>query len=353
MKTLGGMYKINVIEHANLNTCQGIIYCYDLKYLSEEEILTGLQKQKVITVRKIKRKINEDLVDTALCVLTFKSSHLPTSIDVGFHRVQVKLFIPNPLRCVNCFKFGHPKKFCNSNRVCALCSETFHDKEPCKSGNHCINCEGPHSNSSKECPRYQREYEIQKIRTTSKLSYFEAKKSFESMYPNFTPNIPNKTSQSNPNKQTNSLINEQSTHTNTTYTTNTQKSNDTNITTNNSNPQTTKKYEQNTDTLSTKAQTSNQINHKNTNIINKNKSNENSSIIKDTTTTSNISPNTKECKPSNSPATDESDMDFDMPETVHNINNTNRIESPNFELELQLINKKAEEEKEKIGFPGF
>ena len=188
IKSLGGIFDVTVREHATLNQCQGLIYCHDARFLTEEEILSGLnaQKQKVTAVRKIKRKINGELKDTALCILTFKMSYLPPYINFGFHRIPVQIYIPNPLRCLNCFKFGHPRKYCKKERVCAQCSELFH-AESCSSGSKCVNCLESHNNWSRECEIFKKEFEIQKLRVTFRLSYFDAKKKFESMYPNITP----------------------------------------------------------------------------------------------------------------------------------------------------------------------
>lgn len=179
----GNTYKVKVTEHSTLNTVQGMIYCWDSKYLSEEEILEGLTDQKVVGVRKIKKKVGDAFVDTALCILTFKRSLLPSSIKFGFHSVLVKPYIPNPLRCLNCFRFGHTRKNCKRERVCAHCSDLFHEPDMCKTGSRCINCKGAHTNWNKECPQFVRELGIQTIKIQEKIPYFEAKKKYDS-FPN-------------------------------------------------------------------------------------------------------------------------------------------------------------------------
>lgn len=188
MKTLGGQFNIKIEEHKTLNECKGIVYCADLKYIPEAEIVLELSSQKVTEVRKIKKKVNGELLDTALCIVTFKSSSLPEILRIGFHQCPVKLYIPNPMRCLNCFKYGHPKKYCRGERICPLCSEQYHEND-CKTANKCINCTAPknnHNNWSKDCDRYKTEYEIQKISVTDKISNFEARKKFKLIHPDFT-----------------------------------------------------------------------------------------------------------------------------------------------------------------------
>lgn len=176
----GNTYKVKVTEHSSLNTVQGLIYCKASRFLSEEEILEGLQEQKVVAVRKIKRKVGDNLVDTNLCILTFKLSILPPDIKFGHYHVLVETYIPSPLRCLNCFRFGHTRKHCKNDRICALCSNQFHESA-CLTGSRCINCKGIHSNWSKECPYYKREVSIQTIKVQQKISYYEAKKKFDSL----------------------------------------------------------------------------------------------------------------------------------------------------------------------------
>lgn len=188
MTSLGGFYPIKVTEHKSLNECKGTIYCYDLKFIPDAEILAELASQKVTEVRKIKKKVNGELQDTALLVITFKSSTLPRVLDVGIHSCLVRQYIPSPLHCLNCFKYGHPKKYCRSERVCALCSEPFHEGD-CKISNKCVNCKEPnnnHNNWSKDCARFKSEQEIQKISVTDRISNSEARKKFKIIHPDLS-----------------------------------------------------------------------------------------------------------------------------------------------------------------------
>ena len=126
------------------------------------EILSGLnaQKQRVTAVRK--KKKNCELKDAALCILTFKMSYLPSHINFGFHRIPVQIYIPIPLRFLNCFKFGRPRKYCKQERVCAQCSELFH-ADNCSSSSKYVNCSEPHNNWSGNCEKFKKEFEIQKL----------------------------------------------------------------------------------------------------------------------------------------------------------------------------------------------
>ena len=54
---------------------------------------------------------------------------------------------------------------------------------PCKSSSH-----GPHHSNSRDCPKFQMESEIQKIRSTDEVSFPEAQCRYQAQYPvNFSP----------------------------------------------------------------------------------------------------------------------------------------------------------------------
>ena len=74
--------------------------------MSEVGILGELKDQGFgvhrVTVRK-----NGEVIPTSTIFLTFNSPDLPKEIKMGYLRVKVELFVPNPLRCFNCYSFGH------------------------------------------------------------------------------------------------------------------------------------------------------------------------------------------------------------------------------------------------------
>ncbi|XP_055605615.1 uncharacterized protein LOC129753793 [Uranotaenia lowii] len=183
--SLGGI-PISIVEHGSLNNSIGTIFCYDLKMHKDEEILSELSSQGVTQVKRMQRKNSKGkLEDTGSFILTFNLSNLPSSIDVGFYSCKVRQYIPNPLRCMNCLRFGHKKTQCKGNQICGSCAHLFHGDSECEKKFCCINCQGDHHALSKECPIYIDEYEIQKIKVSEKISMREArmKRRLQTPYP--------------------------------------------------------------------------------------------------------------------------------------------------------------------------
>ena len=99
---------------------------------------------------------------------------------MGYYRVAVSQFIPNPMRCYKCQKFGHTKFNCRKNEVCNKCGQEDHtDSQECKNEPKCVNCQGNHTSNDKSCPKWKEEKEIQRIKTERGISYTEAKRQID------------------------------------------------------------------------------------------------------------------------------------------------------------------------------
>ena len=173
-----GTVEVTSSPHTSLNQCKGIIrYSHgDLDDLTDEQICEELKSQGVKNVQRFIKKTTNGPVKLNIFLLTFNSTKLPSHIYIGLFRVNVTLYIPNPVRCLKCQKFGHGKAQCRSQEVCFKCGMVGHDGAQCSEDVKCANCDGKHMASSKNCPRYYEEKAIIKIKTVKNISYPDAKK---------------------------------------------------------------------------------------------------------------------------------------------------------------------------------
>ena len=141
----------------------------------DAEILRGLRSQGVTELYRVTRKMGEGRVPTHTFFLTFTLPALPEFIKVGYLRVKVDLFVPAPLRCFNCQRFGHSRGRCNKDPICERCGQAGHE-DTCSQTPKCSNCGGDHSPNSRNCPTFKFEQAIQKVKTEKKISFAEAKK---------------------------------------------------------------------------------------------------------------------------------------------------------------------------------
>ena len=92
------------------------------------------------------------------------------------------LFVPNPMRCYNCNKFGCTSQRCNVAVKCTGCGKVKHEGQ-CEGPKLCSNCNGPHASSAKDCPVWQKEKEIQRVRVEKRISFPEARQLVEAKMP--------------------------------------------------------------------------------------------------------------------------------------------------------------------------
>ncbi|XP_067121797.1 uncharacterized protein [Centruroides vittatus] len=167
---------ISVTPHVSLNSSRGVISEFDLMSEEESDIQIGLSDQGVTSVRRISIRRDGKLIPTKHLILTFNNPALPSFVTAGYLRCAVRLYIPNPLRCFKCQRFGHSQTSCRGKSLCAQCGTEGHDSTECKSTPHCVNCKDAHPSYSRKCPAWQREKEIQRVKTEKNISYPEARR---------------------------------------------------------------------------------------------------------------------------------------------------------------------------------
>lgn len=168
---------IKVTEHKSLNESKGVITCFDLKHASDDEILTELKSQHVIGLKRLKKRVSKELVESDSMLLTFDTLSPSEFLTVGYYeRIRVRLYIPRPMQCFNCYRFGHTGKQCKVEAICRNCGELKTYEHKCKQV-ICSNCcSVEHAAWDKICPKFVEEQEIQTIKTKEKLPYSEARK---------------------------------------------------------------------------------------------------------------------------------------------------------------------------------
>ena len=83
---------------------------------------------------------NDILVPTNTFILTFRKHTLPQSIKVGYLNSPIGPYVPNPLHCFRCKKYGHGQNTCRNKMTCARCGQIDHDSKSCKNDIQCVNC---------------------------------------------------------------------------------------------------------------------------------------------------------------------------------------------------------------------
>ena len=98
----------------------------------------------------------------------------PEVVRLGYLNFETQLYIPKPLRCFKCNRFGHVSANCKCNVRCTACAQNQETKSCTETVLKCSNCGGEHSAASRQCPCYIHEMEIVKIKTVNNIKYAEA-----------------------------------------------------------------------------------------------------------------------------------------------------------------------------------
>ena len=181
---------VRATPHRSLNSSKGVIRDHgrDLYDMSEADIVMELREQGVEEVSRFILKKDDKEIKTNTLFVTFRTPTPPEKIKIGYYNVTVNLYIPNPLRCFGCQEFGHSRKFCKKAPKCWKCGREGHEGGECTSESLCcVNCKGDHYSSSKTCPVWILEKEIQRVKAEKKLTYGEARRLVKESSPSTTP----------------------------------------------------------------------------------------------------------------------------------------------------------------------
>ena len=181
---------ISVTAHRTKNSSKGVINCFDLRDTSDEEIVDGLADHGVTDAYRIKSRREGQMIPTDNIILTFDSTELPAYVTVGYVRVKVRPYVPNPMRCFACQRFGHTKTYCRAKPVCGRCASPQHLSEQCEAENPlCANCgpnQAPHASFDRSCPTFLKEKEIVALKATNNVSFREAREIYDRTHPKVT-----------------------------------------------------------------------------------------------------------------------------------------------------------------------
>jgi hypothetical protein len=111
-------------------------------------------------------------------VIVAFTSELPTTVSIGLVNFHVHAYVPLPLRCTNCQRYGHKTKRCQACApVCAKCSGS-HKTPDCKvtekEALKFPNCGEHHSAAYRGCKRFQNVEKTLKIASKQRMSYADA-----------------------------------------------------------------------------------------------------------------------------------------------------------------------------------
>ncbi|GBL73605.1 hypothetical protein AVEN_230617-1 [Araneus ventricosus] len=150
-----GDIPIAVSAHVSLNYTRGVMSSDEFLMVSDAEFVSELEAQEGsrLAARRITLKRDGQTILTRRVILTFDTLVLPKKISTGYISCDIRPYIPHPVRCFKCQRFGHTKTTCHgSSALCSRCSEPEHEETICKNPENCFDCKGNHTSYSKTFP---------------------------------------------------------------------------------------------------------------------------------------------------------------------------------------------------------
>ena len=172
--------KCEVKRDEKLNVSRGTIHAYDLTDLSEGEVVQWLSEFGVTHAKRFTRKVRGREENTPTLLLTFDTPSCPTKIELDYTTYHVKRYVPNPLICYQCGKFGHPSARCGKDPKCLRCGEGKHSGD---CDEKCLSCSQlGHSCLSRKCEVWQREKDICALKVEREIPFGQARKLYENIH---------------------------------------------------------------------------------------------------------------------------------------------------------------------------
>lgn len=139
--------------------------------LSEDDIREETMASKVIRFKKG----NGEVTPVTLLIFTSEPAEI---VYIGYTPFKLKPYIPQPLRCDNCQRFGHKTSNCNGPTRCSFCSGS-HKYTDCPKNKQidkpkCSNCGQEHSAAFKGCSTYTLRKQALVVKVKNNVTFKDA-----------------------------------------------------------------------------------------------------------------------------------------------------------------------------------
>lgn len=180
--------RIKCILTGNKALIRGVITGIPVN-VTEEQIRDNVTGAKVLEVKRLKTTRNGEKCNSLSVMIKFDEAKLPSKLYIGYMSYEVRPYIPPPLRCFKCQRYGHVAAVCKGKQRCGRCSGE-HEYGKCGEGVKlkCCNCGGEHSSAYRGCEASKRAMEVQRVRSLQGITYAEAVKKVSKEKPDLKEN---------------------------------------------------------------------------------------------------------------------------------------------------------------------
>lgn len=175
IKSLAG-YTVKCSSWKERRVVRGVVYGIPTE-VTEEEIKRNVSNVKVSKVKRLQFTRDGLKRDSLSVMIQFEEEALPVRVMVGYMSYNVREYVPPPLRCYKCQRFGHVAAICKSKQRCGKCGGEHQYGECGENAKlKCCNCGEEHSAAYGGCKVRKRAVKVQNIKINEGITYAEAVK---------------------------------------------------------------------------------------------------------------------------------------------------------------------------------
>ena len=162
--------------HKSLNVSKGVVRSKELSLCTIEEIKREIKKQGATGVKRVSIKKGGKM-ETNTYIMAFNTPKIPEKIKVGYTMERVGQYVPNPLRCYKCQKYGYYEDNCRGRKyegnvvnkilITTLMNVNFQIN---------VLTDGDHPVYARSCDSWKLQNEIMAIKHRSNIPYHKALK---------------------------------------------------------------------------------------------------------------------------------------------------------------------------------
>ena len=97
-----------------------------------EELKKNIKGGKIEDIKRLQMVREGQKVDSTSILLEFQEETLPAKVMIGYMCFTVREYVPPPMRCYKCQRYGHIAKFCKGKQMCGKCGGD-HEYDKCES----------------------------------------------------------------------------------------------------------------------------------------------------------------------------------------------------------------------------
>jgi len=176
---------VDITEYSPEEKSEGVISGVSPD-ITDEDLLSALSSYKVKSVYRFNKTKEGVKTPTYSVKLSFSDTNLPPTIPLGYRMHKVSKYVPPPLRCFKCQRFGHVADECRGHERCTRCGKN-HDVDNCqteKANFKCANCGGNHSAAYGGCPKMKEQAHINSVMVNEGVTRVQAKTKIVHSYAN-------------------------------------------------------------------------------------------------------------------------------------------------------------------------